>query len=678
MPCSRSWRRSAADASRFALVAQVPAGTTAEHRRLARARPGRSAGATDDRRHRHGLGSAGPEDVDIARESAEPARGRVPPDGTRAAPTVVRRHHGRMTDPADPAGRRPRCRRDRTCTTPRAPSWPAQAGWTRRTSPAGRTRIRSRRWRWIASTAGCFSHGHHDRAGRVRDRHRGRAGRGGPVTATSPAVRLRTSAQDALVETLRDLIRIPSINPPSTDRPGRRTRGGTLPRRRPDGGRARARGHRGGPGPRLGPRPAARRRDRRRAAAAPVAPRRGARPTRALEPRAVRRGRGGRVRLRPRRRRHEEPGGDGAGGRPPARGGGVRRRPRSRSRSGPRPPPRRPVHLYGRRGGGRPGGGGVDRRERPEWLAAAGAINECGAVSTTVAGVRFYPIQVAEKGYAAYRIHVHGTWGHGSMPREDNAVVLAAAVIAAAGRPGADPAHAGHGAASSRWPREPCRPAAARIADAALAGDDPAGRGRAATACATDGMRAPSARCCATRSARMSSMPGSSTTSSRATPRSRWTAASCPARPSRRCASLSADRPGAGRRCKIELMVCGHRWSLPPRVSCTTSSPATIRDHDPDGIPLPFMAPSPRTPSTPPLRRRPTASRRCGSSRMSGCSSASTAWMNGSRSTALRWGLPSCTTWCAASAVEEGRSAGLALRVRRRLDEDLLTAAVQT
>ena len=72
---------------------------------------------------------------------------------------------------------------------------------------------------------------------------------------------------------------------------------------------------------------------------------------------------------------------------------------------------------------------------RPEWLAAAGAINESGAVSTTVGGVRFYPIGVAEKGYAAYRIHVKGTWGHGSMPREDNAVVLAAAVIASLADP---------------------------------------------------------------------------------------------------------------------------------------------------------------------------------------------------------------------------------------------------
>jgi acetylornithine deacetylase/succinyl-diaminopimelate desuccinylase-like protein len=47
----------------------------------------------------------------------------------------------------------------------------------------------------------------------------------------------------------------------------------------------------------------------------------------------------------------------------------------------------------------------------------------------TVAGRRLYPIQVAEKGIAQYRIHVRGTWGHGSMPREDNAAVLAAGIV---------------------------------------------------------------------------------------------------------------------------------------------------------------------------------------------------------------------------------------------------------
>ena len=47
-------------------------------------------------------------------------------------------------------------------------------------------------------------------------------------------------------------------------------------------------------------------------------------------------------------------------------------------------------------------------------------------MAVTVAGRRLYPIQVAEKGFAPYRIHVRGTWGHGSMPRDDNAAVLAA------------------------------------------------------------------------------------------------------------------------------------------------------------------------------------------------------------------------------------------------------------
>jgi len=72
----------------------------------------------------------------------------------------------------------------------------------------------------------------------------------------------------------------------------------------------------------------------------------------------------------------------------------------------------------------------------PEHLRAAGAINESGAVSLDIGGRRLYPIQVAEKGYAVYRITVHGTWGHGSMPRPDNAVTLAAAVIERLAVPG--------------------------------------------------------------------------------------------------------------------------------------------------------------------------------------------------------------------------------------------------
>ncbi|HEX2754569.1 MAG TPA: M20/M25/M40 family metallo-hydrolase [Candidatus Limnocylindrales bacterium] len=67
--------------------------------------------------------------------------------------------------------------------------------------------------------------------------------------------------------------------------------------------------------------------------------------------------------------------------------------------------------------------------ERPDLIRAAAAINESGAVATTFGDRRFYPIGVAEKGYAVYRLTVRGTWGHGSMPRDDNAAVRAATAV---------------------------------------------------------------------------------------------------------------------------------------------------------------------------------------------------------------------------------------------------------
>jgi acetylornithine deacetylase/succinyl-diaminopimelate desuccinylase-like protein len=73
---------------------------------------------------------------------------------------------------------------------------------------------------------------------------------------------------------------------------------------------------------------------------------------------------------------------------------------------------------------------------RPELLQASGAINECGGVSVDFGPRRFYPIGVAEKGYVDYRIVVHGSWGHGSMPRADNAAVRAAAVVTRLAKPG--------------------------------------------------------------------------------------------------------------------------------------------------------------------------------------------------------------------------------------------------
>lgn len=89
----------------------------------------------------------------------------------------------------------------------------------------------------------------------------------------------------------------------------------------------------------------------------------------------------------------------------------------------------------GEEAGGREGAGWlVDNH--PEWLRAAGALNEAGGCSTPYGGVRFYPIQVAEKGFVVYKLHVKGHWGHGSVPTADNAAVLAAQIVVRLAEPG--------------------------------------------------------------------------------------------------------------------------------------------------------------------------------------------------------------------------------------------------
>jgi acetylornithine deacetylase/succinyl-diaminopimelate desuccinylase-like protein len=74
--------------------------------------------------------------------------------------------------------------------------------------------------------------------------------------------------------------------------------------------------------------------------------------------------------------------------------------------------------------------------EHPELLRAAAALNEAGGIAMTYGGVRFYPIQTAEKGFVTYRLHVHGHSGHGSVPTADNAAVLAAQVVTRLAEPG--------------------------------------------------------------------------------------------------------------------------------------------------------------------------------------------------------------------------------------------------
>src|SRR5204862_356744 len=67
----------------------------------------------------------------------------------------------------------------------------------------------------------------------------------------------------------------------------------------------------------------------------------------------------------------------------------------------------------------------------------AGALEDAGvpaaiheAVAAHVGARRISPIAVGEKGVTVYRLTFHGAWGHGSMPRPDNALRLAADAVA--------------------------------------------------------------------------------------------------------------------------------------------------------------------------------------------------------------------------------------------------------
>ena len=67
---------------------------------------------------------------------------------------------------------------------------------------------------------------------------------------------------------------------------------------------------------------------------------------------------------------------------------------------------------------------------------AAVALNEVGGYSMTIGGKRVYGIQVAEKGIIWTRLHATGVPGHGSMPHKDNpAHHLAGAVARLAAAP---------------------------------------------------------------------------------------------------------------------------------------------------------------------------------------------------------------------------------------------------
>lgn len=78
-------------------------------------------------------------------------------------------------------------------------------------------------------------------------------------------------------------------------------------------------------------------------------------------------------------------------------------------------------------------GSGWLAENHPDMIRAAVCLNEVGAFTMPVMGVRYYPIQVAEKGMCWLRLTVRGEAGHGSLPRRDSAPIKLARAIAKLG-----------------------------------------------------------------------------------------------------------------------------------------------------------------------------------------------------------------------------------------------------
>ena len=227
----------------------------------------------------------------------------------------------------------------------------------------------------------------------------------------------------------------------------------------------------------------------------------------------------------------------------------------------------------------------------PEELRASGAINESGAVSLTVGDQRLYPIGVAEKGYLVYRIHVRGTWGHGSMPRSDNAAVLAARVVTALAEPG-----------PTRL--TPVMRAFFEGAAATVGGD----LGRVLRALASDSTReseAALAALCDERYARVARalvrdtispdvvhagikynvIPGEATVEIDCRQLAGTT------EPAMRAEIINRLGPELAAACTVELVIGAEPVEAPVDSELYGILAATVRAHDPAGTPLPFTVP---------------------------------------------------------------------------------------
>ncbi len=71
--------------------------------------------------------------------------------------------------------------------------------------------------------------------------------------------------------------------------------------------------------------------------------------------------------------------------------------------------------------------------EHPDLVRADYMLGEFGGFSLDMKGVRYYPVQIAEKGACQFRLTVSGDPGHGSIPHDNNAVVRLSAALHALG-----------------------------------------------------------------------------------------------------------------------------------------------------------------------------------------------------------------------------------------------------
>ena len=230
---------------------------------------------------------------------------------------------------------------------------------------------------------------------------------------------------------------------------------------------------------------------------------------------------------------------------------------------------------------------------RPEWLQAAGALNESGGFSVEVGANRLYPIQVAEKGFAVYRISVRGTWGHGSMPRPDNAALLAAHAIARLSVPGPPritaPMERFMEVLSERLPAE----VSAALQAAAIGGNGsaevpPGGTGlieeqtaRALQALFRDTITVGVVHA----GVKYNVIPGLATIE-----------IDCRILPGTDEAAMRADvlerlGPDLNEVCSVELIHLGDPVASPEDTGLYRILAETIVAHDPDGIPVPTMMP---------------------------------------------------------------------------------------